>query len=466
MVAAYTDLPRARPPGPLARAGAPGPRHLRRPRARRPGGRLVLPSRAPRPAPPPTTTSCATPFGSGSPDAAGVDAVTRGLSPPTGTRRCSSACAHAAPGRRGRPATPWIVAGADSQVDVGLLEALDHAARRLQEPPQPRRVHPGARPRPRCSSSTAAAPRPRGAPILAEIEGLGRRGRAEPIESGDPPSGEALAAALAAACTAGGPPAWVLCDLNGESYRAKEWGLARVRAPALLGGVRALWHPADSYGDVGAATGGCLAAACVRSFERRRVPRGARRALRGLRRRDARRRVPRLGCNEEGVKEERYACHRRSQLTHGRPRREQWDDHRFPGRVPHPRAARAAGPHPYPNIAMSSDAASTAKNVKADGNPLCHQDSNFSRSSGDRRARTGRRLRREHEQGRVHQATRSTSRSRGRAAPALARSHAPQQQEHPAHAARPAAAHRHRHGGAPPAPENPKDWGVDKIEVF
>jgi Domain of unknown function (DUF4150) len=40
-------------------------------------------------------------------------------------------------------------------------------------------------------------------------------------------------------------------------------------------------------------------------------------------------------------------------------------------------------PIPYPNIAMSSDAAATAGTVRADGNPLCHKDSNFSRSTGD-----------------------------------------------------------------------------------
>jgi hypothetical protein len=40
-------------------------------------------------------------------------------------------------------------------------------------------------------------------------------------------------------------------------------------------------------------------------------------------------------------------------------------------------------PIPYPNIAMSSDTADGAKSVKADGNPICHKSSNFSRSSGD-----------------------------------------------------------------------------------
>jgi hypothetical protein len=40
-------------------------------------------------------------------------------------------------------------------------------------------------------------------------------------------------------------------------------------------------------------------------------------------------------------------------------------------------------PIPYPNIAMSSDSADTAKNVKCDGNPVCLKDSNFKTSTGD-----------------------------------------------------------------------------------
>jgi Domain of unknown function (DUF4150) len=40
-------------------------------------------------------------------------------------------------------------------------------------------------------------------------------------------------------------------------------------------------------------------------------------------------------------------------------------------------------PIPYPNIAQSSDSSGTASSVKADGNPICHQDSNFMISTGD-----------------------------------------------------------------------------------
>jgi hypothetical protein len=40
-------------------------------------------------------------------------------------------------------------------------------------------------------------------------------------------------------------------------------------------------------------------------------------------------------------------------------------------------------PIPYPNIAMSQQAASGATKVKADGNPICTEKSNFSMSTGD-----------------------------------------------------------------------------------
>jgi hypothetical protein len=40
-------------------------------------------------------------------------------------------------------------------------------------------------------------------------------------------------------------------------------------------------------------------------------------------------------------------------------------------------------PIPYPNVAKSSDSASTASTVKCDGNPACVKDSNFSTSTGD-----------------------------------------------------------------------------------
>lgn len=57
-----------------------------------------------------------------------------------------------------------------------------------------------------------------------------------------------------------GPGPWVLCNLNGESYRANEWGLVQTRLARQLSPIRELHHPADCIGDAGAALAGLLLA--------------------------------------------------------------------------------------------------------------------------------------------------------------------------------------------------------------
>jgi 3-oxoacyl-[acyl-carrier-protein] synthase-1 len=49
-------------------------------------------------------------------------------------------------------------------------------------------------------------------------------------------------------------PNWIICDLNGEYYRSKEWALAMAEIFADRGTVPELWHPAENIGDVGAAS--------------------------------------------------------------------------------------------------------------------------------------------------------------------------------------------------------------------
>jgi len=53
-------------------------------------------------------------------------------------------------------------------------------------------------------------------------------------------------------------PPLVLCDLNGEPARTKEWGYALTRLGRLLGDPVCLEHPAAILGDCGAATGAAL----------------------------------------------------------------------------------------------------------------------------------------------------------------------------------------------------------------
>jgi 3-oxoacyl-[acyl-carrier-protein] synthase-1 len=53
------------------------------------------------------------------------------------------------------------------------------------------------------------------------------------------------------------PPVWVIHDMNGEGYRAGEWGNALFRLASVSNELANLvpWFPAVSMGDVGAATG-------------------------------------------------------------------------------------------------------------------------------------------------------------------------------------------------------------------
>jgi 3-oxoacyl-[acyl-carrier-protein] synthase-1 len=60
----------------------------------------------------------------------------------------------------------------------------------------------------------------------------------------------------------------IITDLNGERWRALEWGLVETRCLSKLAPGWQLWHPADSYGDVGAAGGVLSLGIAARAFER------------------------------------------------------------------------------------------------------------------------------------------------------------------------------------------------------
>jgi 3-oxoacyl-[acyl-carrier-protein] synthase-1 len=76
-----------------------------------------------------------------------------------------------------------------------------------------------------------------------------------------PALGVGLAAALDAAwISAGALPPIQTCfaGLNGESFGAKEWGVAHIRHHQRFDPALAFEHPADCFGDVGAAMGPLL----------------------------------------------------------------------------------------------------------------------------------------------------------------------------------------------------------------
>lgn len=98
----------------------------------------------------------------------------------------------------------------------------------------------------------------RGARVLATMEGTGYSLEPSSIYDKTPSTGAGLTDAIRGALASSGqetPVNLVVCDLNGERYRANEWGLALSRAFGLDTPPASLWHPADCAGDCGAAAG-------------------------------------------------------------------------------------------------------------------------------------------------------------------------------------------------------------------
>jgi 3-oxoacyl-[acyl-carrier-protein] synthase I len=99
----------------------------------------------------------------------------------------------------------------------------------------------------------------RGASPLARLDGVATTMESHGIYSDTPCRGEGLTSSLqstlAALSDGGVDTAVVVCDLNGERYRALEWGLSLGRALGTVRRSPAVWHPAGSIGDAGAAAG-------------------------------------------------------------------------------------------------------------------------------------------------------------------------------------------------------------------
>jgi 3-oxoacyl-[acyl-carrier-protein] synthase-1 len=108
------------------------------------------------------------------------------------------------------------------------------------------------------------------------VSGVGLGSEPETFSSEKQSTGRGLTEALrrlfASPGGSGRAADFVLCDLNGESYRAVEWGLVLVRLGEDLAGIAKLCHPANCHGDIGAATGGALMAIATAAFRRGYAP--------------------------------------------------------------------------------------------------------------------------------------------------------------------------------------------------
>lgn len=147
-----------------------------------------------------------------------------------------------------------LVGGADSPFDAQLLEVLGSQGRLRVEGASDAFV-PGEG-----AAFLLLSARPgRGVNVRAARPGVGRerghRGSTEPHLC------DGLAEAIRAALgPSGARPRSVLAGLNGESLLAREWGVAVIRNGARIDPEAPVSHPAECFGDLGAAMGTALVA--------------------------------------------------------------------------------------------------------------------------------------------------------------------------------------------------------------
>lgn len=150
-----------------------------------------------------------------------------------------------------------VVGGVDSLLHTGHLAALEEQ-RRLKSGDCPVGLFPGEAGAFFVLEPVESA-RARGAKPLAILAPVAAEMESDPSDDSGPNRGRAMASVLRKALARGGcQPAVItklLVDLNGERWRFVEWALAQDPALAELPPDRAMWYPADSLGDVGAATG-------------------------------------------------------------------------------------------------------------------------------------------------------------------------------------------------------------------
>lgn len=106
---------------------------------------------------------------------------------------------------------------------------------------------------------------------LAKLSRVGLASEPQSADSDKNSSGQGLSEAIEGTLLEKGETRgieWALCDLNGESYRAFEWGLTQAKLYETFSQLKQITHPADCLGDIGAATAGVLIASAVEAFRR------------------------------------------------------------------------------------------------------------------------------------------------------------------------------------------------------
>jgi len=162
------------------------------------------------------------------------------------------------------PSGVVIVGGVDTFLDLRLLSSLDQEQRILGE-----RVMDGFIPGEGAAffvlsgDAKSSGPRVLVNGVASSMDEGHRYGSA-------PATGEGLANALAQLRQRVGqlsdPIGTTFAGFNGENFDAKMWGVARLRHNDFFSPTMLIEHPADKYGDAGAATGAILLALAAKSL--------------------------------------------------------------------------------------------------------------------------------------------------------------------------------------------------------
>jgi 3-oxoacyl-[acyl-carrier-protein] synthase-1 len=161
------------------------------------------------------------------------------------------------------PGGTVIVGGVDTFLDLRLLGVLDGERRILGQ-----RVMDGFIPGEGAafyvlSGSVGNGPRVVVNGVASSMDEGHRYGSA-------PAKGEGLAIAMTQlrqrAGQLSGPISTTFAGFNGENLDAKMWGVARLRHTEFFSPAMLIEHPADKYGDAGAATGAILLALAAKSL--------------------------------------------------------------------------------------------------------------------------------------------------------------------------------------------------------
>jgi len=166
------------------------------------------------------------------------------------------------------PSRPVVVGGIDTYLDLKLLASLDAEGRILGP-----EVSDGFIPGEGASFLVLAHPSVAAGEGAAVSVAAAASAQDPGHRSGSAPArGEGLAAAIELLRGRLPDPAArvgsIFAGLNGESFDAKQWGVARVRHADFFSPDALLSHPADCFGDAGAAMGPLLLAIGARAIAR------------------------------------------------------------------------------------------------------------------------------------------------------------------------------------------------------